>query len=216
MELFYFHDWAADIYPQSHRITGPVCPCCAVIAWPLTSCLTDHCRVRQGARNIFAATNTISCICYVFFLHAIGSQSVSQAEWQGLTPNLQLLWSKGSSVSMTKIKNSSVMLSLCVCTWRLLFCIYIGRTVSGSTALWGKVIGRLEKILSDAKVPGLLRFRLHVSRTWRLLSCLWNFSSREKKALSRRADHSTCPCPHSKWQIILYFYLLKDTFPICV
>lgn len=41
MELFHSHDWAADIYPQSHRVMEPVCPSCAAIVWPFTSCLPD-------------------------------------------------------------------------------------------------------------------------------------------------------------------------------
>ncbi len=46
MELFNSHDWAADIYPQSHRVMEPVCPSCTVILWPFTSCLNDHCYIR--------------------------------------------------------------------------------------------------------------------------------------------------------------------------
>lgn len=60
MELFHSHDWAADIYPQSHRVMEPVCPSCAVIVWPFTSCLPDHCCSSGEHGAIFAATNTIN------------------------------------------------------------------------------------------------------------------------------------------------------------
>lgn len=37
MEQFHSHDWAADIYPQSHRIMELVCPNSMVQLWPLSS-----------------------------------------------------------------------------------------------------------------------------------------------------------------------------------
>lgn len=78
MELFHSHDWAADIYPQSHRVMEPVCPSCAVIVWPFTSCPPDHCCSSGEHGAIFAATNAINSIRFFFplrlndkVLHAI-------------------------------------------------------------------------------------------------------------------------------------------------
>lgn len=49
MERFLSHDWAADIYPQSHRIVEPVCPSSVVQLWPLSSHPSDRCCI--GARS---------------------------------------------------------------------------------------------------------------------------------------------------------------------
>lgn len=63
VELFHSHDWAADIYPQSHRVMEPVCPSCTVILWPFTSRLPDQCRDQRRADITLDIFECMGCRC---------------------------------------------------------------------------------------------------------------------------------------------------------
>lgn len=78
---------------------------------------------------------------------------------------------------------------------------------------WAKICGATSLENSTKCCPLMERQDcMSVALRDRVVACE-HFSFKERKAVTRGADPSAGPHPHFKWQIMLYFYLLKATFP---